>query len=54
MMLERHDHNYALFGSDSPWGDQSVELDTLKQMELDDAYAAGLFGGNALTLLDLR
>ncbi len=53
-MLELHGHDYFLFGSDSPWGDQAEELGMLKQMQLDDGYAARLFGGNALELLKLN
>jgi hypothetical protein len=52
--LKEHDHNYFLFGSDSPWGDQCADLETLRRFDLDDEYSALLFGGNALKLLNLE
>lgn len=52
-MLERHDHRYVLFGSDSPWGDQSQDLETLRGLGLDDIYLHRILGGNAAELLNL-
>ena len=52
-MLERHDNNYFLFGSDSPWGDQSEDLKTLRELGLDDRYIHRILGGNAAKLLNL-
>jgi len=52
-MLEAHAHDFFLFGSDSPWGDQNAELETLRGIGLDNAYTARLLGDNARTLLNL-
>jgi uncharacterized protein len=52
--LKNHDHNYFLFGSDSPWGDQGADLETLRRFDLDDEYTGLLLGGNAKRLLMLE
>jgi predicted TIM-barrel fold metal-dependent hydrolase len=53
-MLNNHPANYLLFGSDSPWDDQSSALQRLKQLPLDQKLLHGILGSNAEKLLQLR
>ncbi len=52
-MLHEHNHDFFLFGTDSPWGDQSEDLAVLRNLVTDQAYLDRLLGGNAATLLGL-
>ena len=52
-MLVNHDRRYFLFGSDSPWGNQASDLETLRGFGLGEDYTANLLGGNAAKLLNL-
>ncbi|HOO78273.1 MAG TPA: amidohydrolase family protein [bacterium] len=50
-IIGRHDPGRLLFGSDSPWGDQSREVETWNNYPLPEAARAALFSGNAARLL---
>ena len=50
-MLKRHPPEYLLFGSDSPWDDQSVCLQALADLSLDTELFNGITGNNAQALL---
>ena len=50
-MLNSHPADHILFGSDSPWADQSDYLNRLRSLELDTQLLAGILGKNALRLL---
>jgi len=43
----------VLFGTDSPWGDQSKDLQQLRALPLTAAEQAAILGGNAMRLLKL-
>ncbi len=51
--LLRHPSEYILFGSDSPWGDQKDDVETIRQLHLGARRTEGLLGQNAATLLGL-
>ena len=50
-MLNNHPANCLLFGSDSPWDDQSSALQRLKQLPLGHDLLSGILGTNAELLL---
>ncbi len=50
-MLKNHPAKYLLFGSDSPWDDQSTALQRLKQLPISDDLLKGITGENAVRLL---
>ncbi len=50
-MLNNHPPEYLLFGSDSPWVDQTEYITKLKALPLNDKLLAGILGENALKLL---
>ena len=43
----------VLFGSDSPWADQSADLAAIRALPLTDAEKADILGGNAARLLEV-
>ena len=49
--LNKHPDNYVLFGSDSPWGSQRIDLQIIDSFRLSDGRKAKLFGVNAMKLL---
>jgi uncharacterized protein len=53
-MIGKHGHDRVLFGSDSPWADQNADVETIRELGLDEASTARLLGGNAAKLLNLR
>lgn len=50
-MVLAHPAEYLLFGTDSPWTDQSAEVAFWEGLGLDGAFLRGFFGGNAERLL---
>ncbi len=50
-MIESHPPGYVLFGSDSPWADQSTTLKMLERLGLDEELYQGIIRENALNLL---
>jgi predicted TIM-barrel fold metal-dependent hydrolase len=50
-VVERHAPERMLFGTDSPWRDQSETLDLVKDMFPDAATQRAVLGGNAARLL---
>lgn len=50
-MLHNHPAEYLLFGSDSPWVDQTEYLARLNNLQLDTKLLTAITGDNALTLL---
>lgn len=50
-MLKRHPREYLLFGSDSPWDDQSACLQALRDLSLDEELFTEITGKNAQALL---
>lgn len=52
-MLLSHPPEYLLFGSDSPWADQSNTLKMLKKMKLPDTLLHSILIDNGARLLDL-
>ena len=43
----------VLFGTDSPWSDQSAELDRIRSMPLTEEEKEAILGGNAQSLLNI-
>lgn len=52
--LESHDEDYLLFGSDSPWEDQSRAIAQVKDLHLDRQREEKILRRNALRLLGLK
>ena len=50
-MLQNHPQEYLLFGSDSPWDDQSACLQALSDLSLDPELFSAITGENAQKLL---
>jgi predicted TIM-barrel fold metal-dependent hydrolase len=50
---ERHGFDKLLFATDSPWGEQSEELNRLRRLALPDDVLNAVLGGNAAKLLGL-
>jgi len=50
-MLNNHPPEYLLFGSDSPWVDQTEYITKLKALPLSDKLLFGILGENATRLL---
>ncbi len=50
-MLNNHPPQYLLFGSDSPWTDQTECIEHLKQLPLEKELLTAILGTNALRLL---
>ena len=50
-MLNNHPPEYLLFGSDSPWVDQTECITKLKALPLSDNLLVGILGENAIRLL---
>jgi len=51
-MLLAHPAEYILFGTDSPWTDQAVEIEAFSQLGLPEKLLNKIFYQNARTLLD--
>ena len=50
-MILDHPADRILFGTDSPWADQSAELARWRALGLPENLVADAFGGNAERLL---
>lgn len=50
-MALAHPAEYLLFGTDSPWTDQSAELARWRSLDLGEDFLRSLLGGNAARLL---
>jgi len=50
-MFNNHPANYLLFGSDSPWDDQSTALQRLRKLPISDDLINSITGENASRLL---
>lgn len=50
-MLNNHPPEYLLFGSDSPWVDQTEDISRLQALPLNNKLLSGILGENALRLL---
>jgi predicted TIM-barrel fold metal-dependent hydrolase len=50
-MLLNHPPKYLLFGTDSPWQDQKLTIQLLKEMELPAETEDLILWGNAKRLL---
>lgn len=50
-LIEKHPKEYILFGTDSPWMDQSLAIADVEKLSLDSEYKDALLGGNAERLL---
>ncbi|MHC4855820.1 MAG: amidohydrolase family protein [Planctomycetota bacterium] len=51
-MLLAHPSDYILFGTDSPWTDQAVEIEAFEKLGLPGQMLDKIFYQNARTLLD--
>jgi predicted TIM-barrel fold metal-dependent hydrolase len=51
-MLAGHPQTHILFGSDSPWADQSESLQLVRELGLDAQLENDILGGNAQSLLE--
>jgi len=52
-LIEKHGFQRILFATDSPWGDQSAELEKLRGLKLGEEAETAILGGNAARLLGL-
>jgi uncharacterized protein len=52
-IMRGHGIDKILFGSDSPWQDQAVDLAELRSLGLTETELAAILGGNAAKLLGL-
>jgi hypothetical protein len=48
-----HGYRKILFGTDSPWSDQSEEIERIKCLNLEDKAEKAILGENARDLLDI-
>ena len=52
-LILQHPPEYLLFGSDSPWADQSDYLSAFRALNLDEALTQRILCENAARLLGL-
>lgn len=50
-IIEKHNENYLLFATDSPWASQKEYVDILKNMNIDNIKKRKIFYENAASLL---
>lgn len=50
-LINNHDENYILFGTDSPWADQKKEVEIIRSLELDQKRIDKILFKNAERLL---
>jgi hypothetical protein len=50
-MLLTHPSEYLLFGTDSPWADQTEAIEAIRRLDLPEMLMDKLFYKNAKTLL---
>ena len=53
MFFDRHPGDFLIFGSDSPWADQTVCLRQHRQLGLEPGRLDRILGGNACRLLGI-
>ncbi len=46
--------DHILFGTDSPWGDQTAALQKIRDLPLSDSDLQAILGGNAASLFPIR
>ena len=51
-IVRMHGYRKILFGTDSPWTDQSEEVDKIKRLDLREEELNAVLGGNAVRLLE--
>ncbi|MBQ8851675.1 MAG: amidohydrolase family protein [Oscillibacter sp.] len=51
--VKRFGPQRLLFGTDSPWGDQSADVERIRALPLSETEKSAILGGNAQTLLRL-
>ena len=51
MLLQNHDPDYLLFGTDSPWDDQKKAINDIDILVSDEDLKRKLFYENAIKLL---
>ena len=49
-IVKKHGYDKVLFGSDSPWSEQSETIEKIKNCDLDESKLDLIFGGNAKKL----
>jgi hypothetical protein len=52
-LLRNHPKEYILFGSDSPWGDQTGEINNITALPLSNKQLLSVLGGAAAALLKI-
>ena len=52
-IIMNHPEEFILFGSDSPWRDQSESIEHLRSLQLPDRLEANILGDNAARLLGI-
>jgi hypothetical protein len=52
-ILSRHPEEYLLFGTDSPWGGQAAEIETIRSLDLPPERTRKILGENAARLLGI-
>lgn len=53
-LILKHPSDYILFGTDSPWADQGVEINNLKRLDLPQEIIEKIFYLNAEKLLNIQ
>lgn len=53
-LIKAHGYEKILFGTDSPWSDQSKEVYDIKSLNLSDKEITGILGSNAMRILNLK
>lgn len=52
-LIKNHGYDKILFGTDSPWSDQSKEISNIKSLNLNSDEINAIIGGNAARLLNI-
>jgi predicted TIM-barrel fold metal-dependent hydrolase len=52
-LIKAHSTDKILFGTDSPWTDQSAEVAAIRALPLADDEIAAVLGGNAVRMLGI-
>ena len=53
-LIKAHGYNKILFGTDSPWTDQSKEVSRIKSLNLSNKEINAILGENAAQLLNIK
>ncbi|RLD16123.1 MAG: amidohydrolase [Caldiserica bacterium] len=51
-ILEKHDNDKILFGTDAPWSSQKEEVEKFKNLKIEDSFKNKILYENAFTLLN--